>query len=213
MGIILDIILAAVVLIPFIIGLKRGLVGTVMGFISVVLALIISRVLAPYAEPLAQDMLVTPYIHEPLGEYVASELESGEGGAVSSVAAILEKLGIGELDAVYNGEEAASPSEAITAAAEARISEGIAFLGSFLIALIAMRIVTAIIEAVFRLPVLHGVNKVAGGALGALTGLGLGFALAWVLTVLRPTIVAFRPDLFGQALDNSYLLAFAARFF
>lgn len=212
MGIVLDIILILIVILPVIIGLRRGMVGTVMGFISVVLALIIARVAVPYIEPFAQDKLVDAYIHEPLGEYVSEQLETEGGGTVASVAELLDKLGLADLD--IDGESGDEDfAAAVTSAAESRISEGIAFLGGFLLALIALRIITAVLEAIFRLPVLHGVNKLAGGALGALTGLGLGYALAWVLTVMRPTIVAFRPDLFGQALDSSYLLAFAARFF
>ena len=204
MGIVLDIILIIIVVLPIVIGLRRGMVGTLMGFISVVLALIIARVAVPYIQPVAQE--------EPLGEYIASELQTEGGGAVASVAELLDKLGLADLD--IDGDSGNEGfAAAVTAAAESRISEGIAFLGSFLLALIAMRIITAVLEAVFRLPVLHGVNKLAGGALGALTGLGLGYAFAWVLTVMRPTIVAFRPDLFGQALDSSHLLAFAARFF
>ena len=198
MGIVLDIILIIIVVLPIVIGLRRGMVGTLMGFISVVLALIIARVAVPYIQP--------------LGEYIASELQTEGGGAVASVAELLDKLGLADLD--IDGDSGNEGfAAAVTAAAESRISEGIAFLGSFLLALIAMRIIPAVLEAVFRLPVLHGVNKLAGGALGALTGLGLGYAFAWVLTVMRPTIVAFRPDLFGQALDSSHLLAFAARFF
>ena len=205
MGIVLDIILIIIVVLPIVIGLRRGMVGTLMGFISVVLALIIARVAVPYIQPVAQEKLVTVYVHEPLGEYIASELQTEGGGAVASVAELLDKLGLADLD--IDGDSGNEGfAAAVTAAAESRISEGIAFLGSFLLALIAMRIITAV-------PVLHGVNKLAGGALGALTGLGLGYAFAWVLTVMRPTIVAFRPDLFGQALDSSHLLAFAARFF
>lgn len=212
MGIVLDIILIIIVVLPIVIGLRRGMVGTLMGFISVVLALIIARVAVPYIQPVAQEKLVTVYVNEPLGEYIASELQTEGGGAVASVAELLDKLGLADLD--IDGDSGNEGfAAAVTAAAESRISEGIAFLGSFLLALIAMRIITAVLEAVFRLPVLHGVNKLAGGALGALTGLGLGYAFAWVLTVMRPTIVAFRPDLFGQALYSSHLLAFAARFF
>ena len=184
MGIVLDIILIIIVVLPIVIGLRRGMVGTLMGFISVVLALIIARVAVPYIQPVAQEKLVTVYVHEPLGEYIASELQTEGGGAVASVAELLDKLGLADLD--IDGDSGNEGfAAAVTAAAESRISEGIAFLGSFLLALIAMRIITAVLEAVFRLPVLHGVNKLAGGALGALTGLGLGYAFAWVLTVMH----------------------------
>ena len=168
MGIVLDIILIIIVVLPIVIGLRRGMVGTLMGFISVVLALIIARVAVPYIQPVAQEKLVTVYVHEPLGEYIASELQTEGGGAVASVAELLDKLGLADLD--IDGDSGNEGfAAAVTAAAESRISEGIAFLGSFLLALIAMRIITAVLEAVFRLPVLHGVNKLAGGALGAVT--------------------------------------------
>lgn len=150
MGIVLDIILIIIVVLPIVIGLRRGMVGTLMGFISVVLALIIARVAVPYIQPVAQEKLVTVYVHEPLGEYIASELQTEGGGAVASVAELLDKLGLADLD--IDGDSGNEGfAAAVTAAAESRISEGIAFLGSFLLALIAMRIITAVLEAVFRL--------------------------------------------------------------
>ena len=64
---------------------------------------------------------------------------------------------------------------------------GISFLASFLLATIILRVIAFALDLFANLPVIRGVNKLAGAALGAIEGVALVWLIMAVLTVLCST--------------------------
>ena len=65
----------------------------------------------------------------------------------------------------------------------------ISFLASFLLATVILRVVAFALDLFANLPVIRGVNKLAGAALGAIEGIALVWLIMAILTVLCNTQV------------------------
>ncbi|MBE6726588.1 MAG: CvpA family protein [Ruminococcaceae bacterium] len=85
------------------------------------------------------------------------------------------------------------------------VSFALIFIGAFLV----MSILTAILDAVFRMPVLNSANMFFGFLVGAVEGLVLVSVLALVLDAGVRALGAFDPSWFGdKAVDNTILCRF-----
>ncbi len=194
MSLFLDVVIVAVMLITVIVSYKRGFFKSVMSFASSLLAFFAAVFFTPYlSEFLCENVFMTG-ISAGIAETLGSLL-SVSGNALSTeqlfndmpeaLTAIIDRFGV-DLDAFtaqFSTSELASP-ETVAAMADyiARpiaeaISSVVSFFGIFLAALIILKIVTAVIGAVFELPVLKQLNSVLGLVFGILCA-GL-YAVIW----------------------------------
>ena len=89
------------------------------------------------------------------------------------------------------------------------ISNVIAFILIFAAVFIALTIITALLDAVFHLPVLHGANKLFGIAFGVAEALLFAFVLSYLGAELMKALGSVDSKLFGeQVIENSVILKF-----
>ena len=112
---------------------------------------------------------------------------------------------IGKAVGGVTGREAAikTASDAIANPVAVTISNCIAFILIFAVVFLALVIVTAILDAVFHLPVLNGVNK----AFGLIFGVAEALLFAWVISYVAAAAVralgSVDPNTFGEHVPRS----------
>ena len=89
------------------------------------------------------------------------------------------------------------------------LSCAIAFLAIFVGAFLLLSIVTVLLDALFRMPVLNGANIFFGALFGIAEAAVFVFVLAVVLSVLVRALGSIDPNLFGdQVVDNTVVCGF-----
>ena len=229
MSLAIDIILAVIIILPVILGIKRGFVKTVMGLVSVLIAICVSYILTPYLSPLCRDKIVEPYMRTPVESQIESMLDaSGETFDTESlenlseipdvVKNICDTFGIDIQDIKSNEEiDKQSPdqsiSDHITELILSRTAYIIAFISVFIAAAIVLRIITIILCAICKMPILNSINRIAGAVFGFCFGGISAFVIAKLLILLLPTLVSVNPELFGGAAEQSVLLKLIGNLF
>lgn len=229
MSLAIDIILAVIIILPVILGIKRGFVKTVMGLVSVLIAICASYILTPYLSPLCRDKIVEPYMRTPVESQIESMLDaSGETFDTESlenlseipdvVKNICDTFGIDIQDIKSNEEiDKQSPdqsiSDHITELILSRTAYIIAFISVFIAAAIVLRIITIILCAICKMPILNSINRIAGAVFGFCFGGISAFVIAKLLILLLPTLVSVNPELFEGAAEQSVLLKLIGNLF
>lgn len=212
--IVIDLILAAVLVLFIWLGSRKGFILTLCSLVAVIVALIganlISDALAPKAAQAIQPRLEQS-IQESLEEK-ALEVSAEEGlGVAEALAALREKGGLYEwaadsLEGALKSTPDVSGSIARQAAAAAsalaeQVARGIIFSLSFLLVLVAWFFISHALDLVSKLPVINSLNHTLGGVIGAVKGLIIIYIAAWVLCGLTGTISM-------ETAEGTYLLSF-----
>lgn len=99
------------------------------------------------------------------------------------------------------------------------IADVFAFLLVLLVATIAVRIVLGIVGVIGKLPVIGGVNKLAGGVLGIGTGLVIVWILFFVVTLLYNTSIGVmvfediaESKILTQLYDSNIIMKYITKF-
>lgn len=219
--VIIDIILAAVLLITAILGWYRGLFRAAAGFVIIIISLVGAGIFAQtYSEAAAQRL--TPFIEEHVSNRIEKATQEQQGalveGTLSEVpeqlAKLLESIGLDEetirsLAASLQGAALENNAALVNAATEkltASVLYGILFLLSFLFLWVALHLVAHLIDLILKLPLLHGANAFGG----MLVGLAEGVLLIWLALWLAPRLGYFiSADFAAQTYILRYLLAYS----
>ena len=218
-GIVLDLILAALLLVFLWRGYSKGFVLTLCGLLAVFVALIGGSVLADIlARPVAQA--VVPALEGHLQDSIGSYFQYAPPAADSSVPdtffsdltvpQALEALqsspvfgGLAEAfaQAVDQGAQsvAAGVVQALAEYAALQLTRSVLFLVCFIAVLVAWTLLSHALDLAFRLPVLSTLNHWAGALAGLATGVLVAVIALWLLGDFLP-----RP-----ALADSLLLSLA----
>ncbi|MBR5365906.1 MAG: CvpA family protein [Clostridia bacterium] len=197
-------------------GTRKGFVRSVMGLISTLVASIAAYAYTPVLAAVIRDRYLIGRITDGIDETlrslafdtstdlfnldrVAADLPEPFTAILSryqiDLSAIVEKMrgltGVGE-DAVRSvaGEIAGPTANALASA--------IAFLLLFLGAFLVLSLLTLLLDAIFRLPVLKGANTFFGFLFGVLEAAVMVSVLAIVFSVFTKALGAFDPVLFGE---------------
>ena len=93
------------------------------------------------------------------------------------------------------------------------LASAIAFLLLFIGALIVLSLLTLLLDAIFRLPVLKGANTFFGFLFGVLEAAAMVSVLAIVLSVMTEALGAFDPTLFGpETVDRTVVCSFLLKY-
>lgn len=195
-------------------GHRRGMIKTVFSLFSVVVALILTSVLAPVVSRQLQN-------NEKLYAYVENKVESSLGGytekkvsvteqteAIQNLplpAAIREGLLENKNTEVFKAMAVNSLQEYVTKYVTGMVIQAGAFIIIFLIINIALIITANLLNIISKLPILNGLNKTAGALVGLVQGLLVIWILCIVLTVFSST--EFAKDVFAQ-INESKVLGF-----
>ena len=182
-AIFVDLIIAALLVLALIQGARQGFVQALTRIAVVVAALLLAGWIAgKLAEPAAKwlEPMLTDFGYQ--GETLEQVLDN-----------VLEK-------AQQAGETLLS---AVVSAAIKSAAYAVVYVVSFLLLLILLRLALTPLHLFTKLPVVHGVNAVLGGALGLVKGALLLFLVVWALQKWQLFIT---PDM----VQNSFLLKFFA---
>lgn len=216
--ILIDVILAAVLVLFIWLGAHKGFILTLCSLVAVLVALVganlISDALAPKAAEFLQPRLEQA-IQQALEEKALEVSAEDSLGVVDALAALREKGGLYEwaadgLEGALTSAPGLSESIAHQAAAAAtalaeQLARGILFSVAFLLVLIAWFFVSHALDLVSKLPVINSLNHTLGGVLGAVKGLIILYIAAWILCSLTGAISP-------ETAEETYLLSFLLKY-
>ncbi len=212
---IIDLALAALLLVFVWHGARRGLVRSIMGLVSVLVALIGAAILSSQLSRPVTDH-VFPIVQERVVSYLAASQEAGtpdgEGsalpeevsGAFDGLFDTLRRFGVSEeaIDGVTQSmtQSAVSAAERAAYALVESIVRAVLYLALFLVLLLLCRLVTAALHGLCSLPVLWQLNRFGGAALS----LVMGMLLLYLVLYLAPR---FGVTWFADHAEGTRLLA------
>lgn len=204
MGYVLDIIIVAVFVLCIASATKKGFIKTVMGTVSLLLALILTFA---FYQPV-KEMMLKSEVTENLKGVITEKLESIEVDSEGNFdieslmenkpeefLEVLESFGIdyNELNLQYQGwlsESTVNVREKLISVIINPIvdllASGIAILALFLVCFFAIKLATYLLDKVFKLPILKQANKALGFVLGAMNGLVCVYILSAIVILLIP---------------------------
>lgn len=221
MGILIDIILISTVVLSIWSGAKSGFIRSLMNIITFSAALLCGWYFYPSLAVIYNSKFLlnkfTSDIYNAINTIISSGIESIDLSRLfaDKPDAFLDitrryNADINTLEEYFNTQVVkgstditADISTKIATPIAAGVSEVLAFLTIFLGVIILLKIVTFILDLIFKLPVLNVFNRVAGFVLGSVCG----FAYAWILSIViaasLPFLIMIFPTVFTQNTRDS----------
>lgn len=221
---ILDILLIAICVIVLVTSVKRGFVRTILSIVSSIAAVLLAVVITPSIASIFYDNFMLKIITDGIMGTVQSL--AGSGDAESLVAmletmpevldGIISRYNISDetvsamLEAARNGDASIqSICETIASPVASMISNVLAFAVCFIVAVIVLKIAIAVIDGIFKFPVLNTVNKAAGLILGIVLAVVIIFVYSPVAVQLVDALGAVSPEMFGEdVIENTIIVKF-----
>lgn len=223
MGILIDIILIAVVILSVWRGVKHGFVRSVMNIITFIAALLCGWYFTPYLASFYHEKFLlnklSSDIYNAIDSLISSGIESINlprlfADKPDAFLEIIERYGadIGSLEQYFNSLNGKTGN--ITADISTRIAEPVstglsgilAFFSIFLLVILILKLVSFILDLIFKLPVLNAFNRVAGFVLGSVCGLAYAWILAVIIIAALPYLGMLFPEVFSQNTQTGSVL-------
>lgn len=218
----IDIILLLLFTGMIIIGVKKGFVKTILGFVAMAAAFFIAYQLSAVLSPVIYERFLSERVFETIKMNLTDA--SGATAAAKQVSAVMatipefviniaasigidtkgltEKInGLDNTSATITRELADSVAAPIITA----VVHAILFVALLVILYILLMIIVRLIDKFFKLPFLKTANKLLGGILGAVKGFILVFLLCVILNVAAGISTN---SVFTQAVDSSRIVSF-----
>jgi len=200
-----------VVLLAFAIrGARQGLVRALAGLVMVIVALVgAGMIAATFSGPAAR--LAAPVIQKHITGRVeeAMAVQTGtvpekEAGEETRAEDLLALLGLDEDVRGSLAEQAeervrdtgASIVSAVVESMVGSVAYGVLFILSFLLLLLMLHVLVGAMDLVMKLPLLHGLNSLGGGALGLVEGTLVLFLAVWAARRLG---ISFETEALAEA--------------
>ena len=209
MPILADLIIIAALVFTTITGARRGLLQSLAGVVIVVVAFFgASWAADQLAQPVAERL--GPLIQEHVQQQIQDTLTGQQDAAdveelLQSLrfdGADLEKLVRDVLDRVVNTGQ--SITDAVSQSVAHSIAHTVVFIVAFLVLLLGLWLLSLPLRLVTRLPGLHALNALGGGALGLGWGALLLFVAVWAMQ-------RFGWGITDELIEQTWLLKFFAR--
>lgn len=208
-------------------GISRGFVKSVMGFVSLILAIAAAFIFTPQLADFYSEKFVSGWVggivETSLDELVTAggqrlELSKIFEDKPDALISVAERFGIDleEIESYYleiqpedDNTAIKSMSEQIASPTAEAISSVLAAISIFLAALIILKLVTFILDLICRLPVLSTLNSLLGFVFGLANAAVSAWAIANIAVGLISALNAVRPDIFNPAvIDGSIIVKF-----
>lgn len=172
--IILDIIVLALIALGAFSGHKKGLVGIIVGFASLILSIVLAFALQSVVADALYNSGIGTSLNKSIGSAIQDKLDNGEDINNSAYGKIVKTI--------TTGEQVDSAANTITKF----VLKGISFILILVIVYLICYILQMILNVVFNLPILNQINSIGGTAIGALSMLlKIWIALA-IISFLSP---------------------------
>ena len=186
MGIIIDIIVFAFILISVLLGYKKGLISLGIHLVAVIIALVIAFILY---RPIGNLVINTTSIDESLEQTIQGQIESAAESGLGEDNALVKNVGEGLT-------QETSRSLAIN------IIYGVTMLILFIILRICLVFINSLANAIAKLPILKQFNKLGGVLYGLLRGIIIVYAVLLVIGL----IMTLNPEgALNQTISQTYL--------
>lgn len=186
MGIIIDIVVFAFILISVLLGYKKGLISLGIHLVAVIVALVIAFILY---RPIGNLVINTTSIDESLEQTIQGQIESAAESGLGEDNALVKNVGEGLT-------QETSRSLAIN------IIYGVTMLILFIILRICLVFINALANAIAKLPILKQFNKLGGVLYGLLRGIIIVYAVLLVIGL----IMTLNPEgALNQTISQTYL--------
>ena len=202
-----DLIVLAIILIAGYIGMKRGLIRSVVGVFSI----IISLALATWAYPIVANVIndtglddtITHAIEQSLSKEDETEAEDAEeqDGDEAGKLSVLPKSAKYAIEKQTNTIIDSAKSATAQTISSLAINI-ISMLAVFLVVRLLMFLITHTLKFITKLPVIRSVDKGLGAILGALSGILIVYLLLTLLT-FNTALNTNHP--IGKAVKDSYI--------
>lgn len=226
MNLILDGIILAVCIISVVLGAKRGFIKSVMGVCTLIVSLLAAYTFTPAVSVYIEKQPFVENISDSITDTLKS-LSKNDSGTYDlerlyrdmpdAFRQILQRYGADEKELADSvpptetseAEAVETLSRLIADPVVKAISGALAFLGIFTLSVIALKLLTWLLDLVFQLPVLKSANTM----LGLLVGIVCAFLWAWILSSLTVVLIhamsSISPELFSDSLvDSTVILKF-----
>ena len=161
-----DILVGAILLIFLIVGVKRGLMRSLMGIAVIALALLGATWCAShFTEPICRWLV--PLIEKRMAE--RSPLAGLNGHLPSFLSDLIGSVREAGHDFIVN-----TILEMIRPIVNAAV-----YLIGFVLLVVVLKLVSKLLRIVEKLPVIHSCNKLGGAILGLLSGIAVVFVALW----------------------------------
>ena len=208
-AVIIDAIVVVVLLAFAIWGARQGLVRALAGLVMVIVALVgAGRIAATFSGPAARlaAPVIQKHITSRVEEAMAVQTDSTpeEVGEEPRVEDLLVLLGLDEDVRGSLAEQAeeqirdagASIVSAVVESMVGSVAYGVLFILSFLALLLMLHVLVGAMDLVMKLPLLHGLNTLGGGALGLIEGTLVLFLAVWAARRLG---ISFETEALAEA--------------
>ena len=209
-AVIIDAIVVVLLLAFAIRGARQGLVRALAGLVMVIVALVgAGMIAATFSGPAAR--LAAPVIQKHITSRVeeAMAVQTGsapeeETGKEPRVEDLLALLGLDEDVRSSLADQAeerirdtgASIVSAVVESMVGSVAYGVLFILAFLLLLLMLHVLVGAMDLVMKLPLLHGLNTLGGGALGLVEGALVLFLAVWAARRLG---VSFETEALAEA--------------
>jgi len=211
---IVTLILLAILVLFTVLGLKKGLVRTVLTLIGNVAAFFIARALADWIAPIITGEIPLPGI----GTSLTSALNRAEltDRSIETVVRVMTEYGFPETAATavagrIDLSDAHSLAVQVSNTLDFLVAYVLVFAAALIVSILLLILLSGVLEGLMKMPILHVVNVISGGVLG----FAAGFVLCWVavltLSFLAPLVDACFSTTISQIFTASPLYDFFLR--
>lgn len=221
MSLVLDVILLIIAAICIISGYKKGLIRSVMNLVTAAVSFLAAYALTPKLSAYISDKFVMNMVSGDIKDTLDSLTSVNGGDLVKLFSDMPEALSnmlsrynaSPSVGAVTAAETSESLARTIAAPVVNTVSTAISFLIIFIVAVIVMKILTLILDGLFKLPLLNGANKMLGLVFGAVTAI----VIIWAVSVFGGSLISalgsVAPEYFGdKVIEDSLVLEFFHKF-
>ena len=210
LSLVLDAILVLILVMTIIDGRRKGFFTTIFSLLATVIAVVVAR---GYSAPLAEwanENFVHNIAVNALANSISAYIGDGSQAIINAIPDYItnaaQSSGVAIQDIVSNlgsSVDATSISEQIYSGIYGIIIlpvlSVIAFLIIFAISKFVLSFAVRLIDRIFRLPVLKGLNKTLGGVIGAVKGV----LIIGIISVLLVVSAPIMPEEFSSAVVGS----------
>ena len=216
MHLLYDLAIVVILALFVFLGRKKGFILSLCGLLAIFVAIIGAKICTDLFTPVVTDVIAPRFsavieeqINLNLGEKLDQLLVPGSELPDNAITDILRQFGIYDTfaAAIKNALSAESAKTvADVSAALARevaelVSSVLIFVVSFLLLSVAWFVLSHVLNLAAKLPIIHGLNSLLGGAFGLLQGALLLFLAAWAMRVMGGVI----PE---EVVAQTYILRF-----
>lgn len=203
MGILMDIVVVAILLLNIMIGYKKGLINGIFGICAFLIAIFATLILY---KPISNMIINNTEIDEKIKETVMNNSTNNETNGKKEDR---EKTNLQQyIEKMLENTAKEAETEATELVADAVANKGVEILTGiilFIVIRVVLVILKFLIEGISELPIIKQFNQIGGLVYGILKGFVILYLL---LTILFFVISINGKGLIADAINNSYITKF-----